>query len=104
MKTETLHESSAHEASATQEVFDEVVQLDVPDDVNRVLFGLTAPCRLSGPTAPRKAGGKRKPALITLDGSPAAVTALQPKLGALFQRSWADMPACAGLLDRLQRL
>ena len=81
-----------------------MVQLDVPDDVNRVLFGLTTPCNLSAPAAPRKAGGKRKPALITLDGSPAAVKALQPKLGALFQRLWADLPACAGLLDRLQKL
>ncbi len=82
-----------------------MVQLDVPDDVNRVLYGLTTPCNLSAPAAPRKAGGKRKPALkITPDGSPAAVKALQPKLGALFHQLWADMPACARLLDRLQSL
>ena len=81
-----------------------MVQLDVPKDVNRVLFGLTTPCNRSAPAASRKSGGKRKPALITLDGSPAAVKALQIKLGALFQRRCADMPACAGLLDRLQRI
>lgn len=81
-----------------QAVFSEVYELDVDEDVNKVLFGLLQPVQLqAGPTASRssshahrksKAGkGGHVTKQVCIDGSAEGVKLLTPRLQRLVQNT-----------------
>ena len=79
-----------------QAVFPEVYELDIDEDVNKVLFALSQPLQSPGSTAPndsskhgskksKEAKGSQGPKPVLIDGSAAGVQVLKHRLQGLVE-------------------